>query len=248
MALRTMPDSDEKSLAETPWSLLGAAAVSFFLGWVVFQALASWEQHGGSVRMPVIAILVYKLLGKWGITGLFCAGGCVMLYRAMRAMRQGQWADEQNAESDDTPVLSERQSAHIDTGVNLIAILIANIPFVLTWAVLVYAIHEMGYFHALLPSSMARLTRSFYGLWTLLPFCLPAIYSFVFRTSFIEACGLFAATLAMTVMSAGIFYSNLTPSQTFSSTAAFGWVPLAQLIWCLILIKLLKDRRHAREG
>lgn len=246
MKSHTMPDIDENPHEESPWSLLGFAAFLFFLGWFIFRALAGFEEQGGSVRMPVIAILAYKLLGKWGITGLFCAGGFVMLYRAMRAMRQGQWADEENAEAA-APILSERQSARIDTGVNLIASLIANIPLILTWVVLIYAIHEMRYFHSLLPSSIPRSTRSFYGLWALLPLCLPAVYSFVFRKSFIEAFGLFAAALAMTFLSVGIFYSNLTPALTFASTSAFAWVPLVQLIWCLILIRLLNNRRNARE-
>ena len=44
-------------------------------GCIVFNKL---EREGGSVRMPAVVILAYKMLGKWGVLAVFGGLGGLM--------------------------------------------------------------------------------------------------------------------------------------------------------------------------
>jgi hypothetical protein len=68
--------SSEKLIVwKTVFSGLAMIAFSGFL----FYILNNIEQKGGSVTMPLILIVIYKLFGKWVLSSLFGLIGLIML-------------------------------------------------------------------------------------------------------------------------------------------------------------------------
>lgn len=71
-------ETQEKNEKPNPW---GAVALGVFLI-AVAVGLFFWfnhlEQEGGTIRMHALIILTYKLLGKWGVLGVFGAFGCLI--------------------------------------------------------------------------------------------------------------------------------------------------------------------------
>jgi len=55
-------------------------------GCIVFNKL---EREGGSVRMPAVVILAYKMLGKWGVLGVFGGLGALMTLLGVARMASG---------------------------------------------------------------------------------------------------------------------------------------------------------------
>jgi hypothetical protein len=49
-------------------------------GILTFMDLSKFEAHGDSVRLNIFIIFVYKLLGKWGVLGMFVVtSGCILI-------------------------------------------------------------------------------------------------------------------------------------------------------------------------
>lgn len=231
-----------ESREQSPWSFIAAAAFLFAAAWWLHHVFTDLEQSGGSIRIQIIAALLYKVFGKWGIVGVFGTAGAIALYRGGRGLLQTPSAHEHTVR----PPLSDAETARIDRRVDLVSGLIRNAPLLMTWVLLVYSVQELARYPALLPLTASRTAQSFYALWITLPFLLPAIFSIVFRANFIEAVGLFFATMAMTIMSVAIFTENISPSGRFASATSLVWVPVVQLAWSTALIRLLNRRRNER--
>jgi hypothetical protein len=238
-----MDTEPKESNEESPWSFIAVAAFLFLVAWWLHHVFTDLEQSGGSIRINMVVALLYKAFGKWGAVSLFGAFGGLSLYIGIRNLRQTQSPREQSVQTHETAI-SDDESGRIEKWVNLVSCLFRNAPLVLTWLLLVYSTREMLHFSSQLPLTLPRLARWSYTVWTILPFSLPAIFSLIFRTWFIEAVGLFFATAAMTLMSIGVFSSHVSPSGQFAGTAALVWVPIVELLWMVVLIHLLNNRRN----
>ncbi len=67
------------------WKAFGIAAAAALLGFFCYQELDTMEQQGGSVRMNVLVILLYKIAGT---TGVALAFGAVTLFFLVSGIRQ----------------------------------------------------------------------------------------------------------------------------------------------------------------
>ena len=81
-------DSAEKP--ENPWVGIIVGALMIAGGIFVYFYLANWEQEGGSIRMNVIIMLVYDLLGKVGVAALCCLIGAVMIWASAKDLIGGK--------------------------------------------------------------------------------------------------------------------------------------------------------------
>ena len=238
-----MNNNPKESNEESPWSFITGAVFLFLLAWWLHHTLTDLEQSGGTIRINIVIALLYKVFGKWGVVILFGAFGGLSLHIGIRNLWQAQSAQEQTAQIHETAI-SDEKSAQIDKWVNLIALLFRYAPVVLTWLLLAYSIHEMFHISSQLPLTLSRVARWAYTFWIILPFGLPAIFSFVFRTSFFKAGGLFFVTVAMIYMSISVFYANTLPSGQISSTTPFVWVPIVELLWAAFFIHLLNKQHN----
>jgi len=77
------PEDQDNPVALILGGVLMLAGAVFCYFW-----LADKELHGGTIRMPVLALLLYELLGKWGVSGLVALVGIVILGRGIQRARQ----------------------------------------------------------------------------------------------------------------------------------------------------------------
>ncbi len=56
-------------------------------GYFLFNRL---ETNGGSMRIPVIVIGLYNLIGKWGILGIFALLGSILVGSSIVRMVKGE--------------------------------------------------------------------------------------------------------------------------------------------------------------
>lgn len=68
------------------WKSLGLAALMAVVGFLCFQELDGMEQQGGTVRMNVLVILLYKVAGTTGVAIVFGAATLFFLGSAIRRM------------------------------------------------------------------------------------------------------------------------------------------------------------------
>lgn len=61
------------------WKMIIVGVFMLAVSGVLFWALYDLERNGGSIRMPIILIGIYKIAGKWVLSGLFAVVGLVYL-------------------------------------------------------------------------------------------------------------------------------------------------------------------------
>jgi hypothetical protein len=85
---------------KSPWGTLFYAAIFLLIGiggYVMFDKL---EREGGSVRMPALAILAYKMLGKYGVLAVFGGIGGLMTISGIAGLVSGEKSDAPPADDD----------------------------------------------------------------------------------------------------------------------------------------------------
>lgn len=68
------------------WQSMLAAVFLIGGGIWLFKIFNDLEQKGGSIRMNVVIIGIYKMLGKWGVLGVMVFGGIVALIIGIRQL------------------------------------------------------------------------------------------------------------------------------------------------------------------
>ena len=56
--------------------ILNVFGLLFFLGiaWLSYSQITKFETHGGYMRLPKLLKLIYEIMGKWGVMGIWFAG------------------------------------------------------------------------------------------------------------------------------------------------------------------------------
>ena len=62
----------------SPWGTLLWGLVLVVIAVIAFFAFSGLERDGGRVRIPALILIAYKLLGKWGVLGIFGGLGGLM--------------------------------------------------------------------------------------------------------------------------------------------------------------------------
>jgi uncharacterized membrane protein YuzA (DUF378 family) len=60
--------------------LFGIAMI--FVAYLLFYELKDFEENGGSISLPIIFMWIYKLLGKYAITGIIGLSGIFIIIAA----------------------------------------------------------------------------------------------------------------------------------------------------------------------
>ncbi len=68
------------------WQSMLFAVVLLGGGVWLFKVFNDLEQKGGQIRMNVVIIAIYKVLGKWGVLGVMLLGGIVALIIGIRQL------------------------------------------------------------------------------------------------------------------------------------------------------------------
>jgi hypothetical protein len=79
---------DEPKPGEKWWQSMLWAAVLLGGGIWLFQMFDDMEHKGGSMRMNVLVVGVYRVLGKWGVLGLFAVLSIGMAYLGVSQLRK----------------------------------------------------------------------------------------------------------------------------------------------------------------
>lgn len=80
----------EQEKPDNPWSTLGWGVLMIGLGIGGYFLFANLEESGGSVRMNVIVLLVYKILGKYGVLAVFSAIGALLILVGAKGIAKGK--------------------------------------------------------------------------------------------------------------------------------------------------------------
>ncbi len=64
------------------WSYLVIGVAIFAFAWWLHGVFGRLEATGGSLRIHWIAALLYKALGKWGVTGFLSLIGAGIVWKA----------------------------------------------------------------------------------------------------------------------------------------------------------------------
>ena len=70
------------------WAVICAGAGVF-----LFHIFDDLGRNGGSVRMNLIVVEIYKLLGKWGVLGILLAGAVAFAVIGIRQRTAGKSVD-----------------------------------------------------------------------------------------------------------------------------------------------------------
>ena len=69
------------------WAHLIGAAVLFGVAFWMHHDLTAFEVSGGERRMPWLLVLLYKVLGKWGIVGFLGLAGIGLTFHGLNQLR-----------------------------------------------------------------------------------------------------------------------------------------------------------------
>jgi hypothetical protein len=77
-----------KQGGDEPWwaHLIGATVLIGVAFWM-YHDLTAFEVSGGERTMPWLLILLYKVLGKWGIVGFLGVAGIGMTFHGLNQLR-----------------------------------------------------------------------------------------------------------------------------------------------------------------
>ena len=75
---------------ESPGSLIGGGLLLMVVAAILFVWISHAEATGGTLRMPVIALLLYQAVGKWGLCGGFALIGMFPLVKGLVRLMRGE--------------------------------------------------------------------------------------------------------------------------------------------------------------
>ena len=79
-----------ESEKQSPWVTLGLGVLMFAIGIGCFFWFNHLEQSGAeSFRAHVVIVLLYSMLGKWGVLGAFSLLGTVLLGVGLKGIATG---------------------------------------------------------------------------------------------------------------------------------------------------------------
>ena len=72
------------------WILIIFGILFLFGAWHLHREFAAMEAAGGSMRINWLFALIYKALGKWGVTLVFVGLGLFFLYGAFKPPEEAE--------------------------------------------------------------------------------------------------------------------------------------------------------------
>ena len=79
---RAAADEEESS----PWGTLFWGVVLIAAGVGGYFFFDHFEREGGSARIPAVILIVYKVLGKYGVLGVFSGIGALMSFAGVKGI------------------------------------------------------------------------------------------------------------------------------------------------------------------
>ena len=70
------------------WAFVVAGVMSIGLAVILYYVFRKYEAGGGSMRLPGIVVMLYQILGKWGVAGFFGLFGIIAIWLGRDEIRK----------------------------------------------------------------------------------------------------------------------------------------------------------------